>query len=269
MYLRKIAHNQVFKNLLFTIGLSVISSWYYIGYANAVSSETSSIGMLIFLTYSSLEFSSIKHVIPVLIWMLPQFFLVYILGQSINNSFRNNAKYIFTRTNNRTKWLMKNVNQLFLNNFLFFIVHFSVVILMGYLNGMLIKTSYGLLIIGVVFFLQVSVSYLLLLVINISSLFFNLTYSYAVILSLHIFSIMIIGIIGELTPQYLVLCKWLPVSHIFLAWHDLKMIEDFQSILTINYIQRFDLIFSIGYLLVCYLVIIWISIARIKKIDIY
>ena len=68
----------ILKKVLFGIVLAVFLSIYGIGIVKAFGYQ--SLEALFLLTYGNLNIYDVKYVIPALVWILPQIYLTYVLG---------------------------------------------------------------------------------------------------------------------------------------------------------------------------------------------
>lgn len=267
MNLKIVTGNKIFKSIPLIVLVSLFISLFNISELTKYNIPNLNSSHLIVFSYGYLDPSSIKQLIPVIIWISPQLLLIYLLGGSIYNNLQNKIIYTFTRTNKRIKWFFNQSNYLFINVFLFYLINFLITILVGSLNNIEIITK-NVLIILIVLLIQVFGSYLLLLFINMLSLYFKISYSYVAVLSLTLFLIMFSGLIFEFSRSHIKFIKWLPTSQSFISWHNLYLVHDFQNLIHIDYLEGFKLNFTFSYYFIFYLIIMSFSMRKINKMDI-
>lgn len=267
MYRRKMFLNPIINNSLYIILMSLFIGWYQTRYLEGLASEYKSMKWFVLCSYGYLDAYSIKYVFPVFIWILSQLYLVYLLGNFIYQDVYKNAVYIFTRTNHRTLWFFSNISWLFIYVLFYYCIHFFINILMAIVKGFTLQNYQDLIVIGLTFLLQVFVSYLLVLMINVFTLLFQNTYAYVVVIAGYIFLIMLTGMLAEFSSRYLFIAEWFPFSHSILAWHDSYFIKELQNLFAIKYFDGFSIVQSFVYIIIFTFVVIYFAIKRFKNMD--
>lgn len=230
--------------------------------------EKSSIELLLVYNYGYLELSYIKYLIPVILWSIPQMYLIYSLKDTIASSLYINSIYIFTRTNKRSYWILKEFKILLFHIVFYYGVQFVTVISMGYIFGFkFYPINNSLFIILVMFILVCLTNYLLILTINVLALKINLTYSFSIGFVINIGSIFSIGFINDFYPKCLSIIKIIPYSQSIINWHT-NSIVGFYNLLKIKEFQ-FYFSYSIGYLILSCLILIVCGVHIFKNMDIF
>lgn len=261
--MHKISFKPIKKNIIYISLISLFIGWYQLDIIESLPVMDRSVDLLVINTFNNLDIFSIKFVFPILIWLFPQLFLVYMLGSLLSNDLKNRAVYLFTRTNNRSSWFFSITTSLFLNTLLYYFIQYLLIILIGIVKNYEIK---NLFVIFLSLILLVLTNFLLLLIINIFNLFFNMTFIYNIVLSVYIFLILITGIIGEYAPQYIRLIVSFPFSHALITWHDISDINYLQKDSSF-YISRFSIKDSLIYIFLLITLSLFITVKKIKKMD--
>lgn len=257
----------ILKKVLFGIVLAVFLSIYGIGIVKAFNYK--SLEALFLLTYGNLNIYDIKYVIPALVWILPQIYLTYVLGDYISNHLNRNAVYIFTRTDKRRKWLLSRVLNLFAFTVIYYVAQFLIVYLIGSAYGLAIANqNVGMSTILSEFMLLILLSYLFVLTINIMSLAINVTYSYLIVTAVSIISVFITGFIELFGGIGGKLIKLLPTSQGVITWHDSRfLVENYFELFRFS-LSDFSLMYSTAYLILfCTVLILW-GMFKINRMDI-
>lgn len=256
----------IIKKLLPGLGIAAFLSLY----STKVSGENNRILESLFLfSYGQLNIEHIKYVAPILLWILPQAFLMYILGDYISVNFNRNACYIFTRTSNRKKWFLLKLLSLFCYVIIFYLMQFITVLGVAGIFGFKIHNyTTGLPLILAEYLLIVLVNYWLILFANIFSLTMNAVYSYCLTIAVNLFSILTSGVIYELHKERLSLIMLLPSAQGILAWHDITyLFMSYPQLFNIQ-ISGFSLGYSILYLVMFSIVLIIWGLFRIENMEI-
>lgn len=268
MIIRLIKNNRIYNSIPIIILVSILLGFYNFSTLTKYEIANLSLGHYIIYNFGYLDPYSIKFLIPVIIWLFPLLFLIHLVGNSIYNDSQKKLIYIFTRTDKRTKWFIRQTANLFLNVLFFFGIYFLSTIIVGLINKLGIYSTKDVLIILLVFLVLVLGSFLLLLLINLLSFYMKITYSYIVVLSIFIFLIMTTGMIFEFFSSFVDSIKWLPTSHFVMSWYDNNLLVEIQNELYINHIEGFNLKFVILYYLIFLLMIMFLSLRKINKADI-
>ncbi len=268
MVLRVIKNNQIFKSSAIILLSSFFISIYNISQLTNYKISNFSLSHFIIYNYGYLNPLSIDSLIPVIIWIFPLLLLIYFLGDSIYDSIFNKSIYVFTRTDKRMKWFLKQSIKLFFNVFFFYVLYFFATILVGFINNLHVITLSDVLVILNIFLHHVFGSYILLLLITLFSFYIKIGYSYITVLSMYIFLLMITGIIYEYLPSYITVIKWLPTTQFLFIWHEDSLLNDFRNALFVNSLEGFDYIFSFIYYSIFLLLIMVFSLRKVNKIDI-
>ncbi|MGC7872751.1 DUF2705 family protein [Desulfosporosinus sp. SYSU MS00001] len=225
--------------------------------------NTKSFEAFLIYTYGYLNINiGLDNINDILFYILPQFFIMFILFNLIEQSINKQAVYIFSRTDNRVKWFLKKIFIIIFYTGIFCLFLILIELLFGHLLNLPILDNNNLLLLivgqeGLLFF------HCLFLVIwvNVLSLSFNSIYSLAFVFSSNIFSYLITSISRSK------LLFILPSIHSLLYLHDLGYIPRQNELLKI-YIPGFKLWWSLIYYLVIITILIVLGSNWIKKKDI-
>jgi hypothetical protein len=266
MKTKAITGNKVFKAIPIILIISIILGYYH--FSNLELYNIANLNLSLFIIYTVGHLEQSQNIINVLFWMFPLLLLIYLLGDSVYDSLKKQTAYIFTRTNKRSIWYIKQSIRLLFNVTFFYLIYFAGILFVGSINHISISNKTDILIIGIVLSCHIIGSYLILLLINLFSFYFKVTFAYLTVLICFFFFIMASGMIFEISPDYSYLIQWFPSSHFFISWHDNQILHDFQEIIFINAIEGFHLSITYGYYLIAFLIIMVISIRKIREIDI-
>ncbi|MCB2360025.1 hypothetical protein [Clostridium estertheticum] len=253
------------KYLITGILIALFLTYYNIKLVTGL--EKSSIELLLVYNYGYLELSSIKYLIPIILWSIPQMYLIYSLKDTIASSLYRNSVYIFTRTNKRSFWILKEFKILFFHIIFYYGVQFITVISMGYILGLkFYPINKSLFIILILFILVCLTNYILILTINVLALKISLTYSFCIGILINICSVFSMGFINEVYPKWLSIIKIIPSSQSIINWHTNSLVG-FYNLLEIKEVQ-FCFSYSIGYLTLLCLILIGCGVYIFKNMDI-
>jgi len=261
MYWKHMKANRIIQNVIPIILLGLFITWYHTEHLY-FSDNPSSLRLMIFYTYHDLDMLSIKYIHPLLFWLLPLFFLLYLVGDYLDRHLSISAIYTFTRTSNRGHWIFKRILTLFLNVTLYYFILFSTSIIYGILGGKVIRAKEDLVFIGLAFALKVVVSFLIVLAINGGSIFFPITSVYVSILLFHVFSLILTGFFGEYSREALGIVKYFPATLDVMNWYDSMTIANDLPI------DGMNIIFVSLYLVISIGIITALILRKIKRMDI-
>lgn len=253
-----------FKSFLYGIGLIAI-----IGIYNAYTCtmlESKNLESLFLLSFGHL---GLGEIFPVLFWIAPQLYLIWILRDCISSELDANAAYIFTRTDKRAGWLLSKFLFLLILNLLYWLIQFTVLYVIGSIAGFgFYNIQEGIQLILKQYTLMVLLSYFYILVVSILSLKSNVIIGYFVAVFINIFSIFISFFLYEYLGKGPTLIKFLPSSQAIITWHD--SISGFPNKLGLFEfrLSGFSVMYSIVYLIIFCLVFIIYGCYSIEHMDI-
>lgn len=193
-------------------------------------------------------------------------FVVYIFSGYVLNNIKKRGVIIFTRTDKKEKWLLKEYLKMFIKLNLYFGVQFILFFILGILNNIyIVDIREFISVVVLLFIVQVLSSYILILFSNIISIYSNTVYGYFTsVISLCI-SIVILNILYSCDKMWLI--KYLPFTQHLIILNELNFINRNIELFNIK-IQNYNLIINgIVYILIL-TILIYISIKRVRKIDI-
>ncbi|MDQ0884719.1 hypothetical protein [Peribacillus sp. V2I11] len=256
------------KSIFFTIAIGIFLGFYFSPYMNITNAEKDIISIIIF-SYGHLEISGINNVLPVLIWIFPQVFLMHKLGGYISDYISLFSVYIFTRTNNRVAWVLKLFGDLLLKVSIYYSLQFIGVFIVILINRVDMINFTIVKDIILVYLLVVLSGYFLVVLTNVLSTLLKSNYSYIIILFLYVLSIFSAGVIYNHFPDKLYFIKYIPFFQSLITWHDSgTFLLKYTNLLNLS-IEGFTIIYSLIYLIVCSVLVITYFSIRIKRLDIY
>ena len=255
----------VFKSFLFGIGLIAI-----IGIYNAYTCtifESKNLESLLLMSFGHLRLD--MEIFPVLFWIAPQLYLIWILRDCISSELNANAVYIFTRTGKRAKWLLSKLLFLLILNLLYWLIQLAVLYVIGSIAGFgFYNIQEGIQLIFRQYTLMVLLSYFYILIVSTLSLKSNVIIGFFVAVFINIFSIFISFFVYKYSEKGPILIKSLPSSQAILTWHD--SISGFPNKLGLFdfKLSGFSVMYSIIYLIIFCLVFIIYGCYTIEHMDI-
>ncbi len=225
--------------------------------------NTKSLEAFLIYTYGYLNINiGLDNINDILFYVFPQFFIMFILFNLIEQSLNKQAVYIFSRTNNRVKWFLEKIFIIIFCTGIFCFLLILIELLFGHLLNLPILDNNNLLLLIVSQECLVFFHCLLLVIwVNVLSLNYNSIYSLTFVFTCNIFSYLITSISRNK------LLFILPSIHSLLYLHDLDYIPRQNELLKI-YIPGFKLWWSLIYYLVTITIPIILGSSWIKKKDI-
>lgn len=218
--------------------------------------------------YGILYVEHIKYITPILTWIIPQVLLIYLLGNFLSECIHQNAVYIFTRSNKRKSWLLTQVSTLFVYVFSYSIVQFIVLLLIGYINNIKFPENYSQVeSILLSMILVVMQNFIIILFINILSLYVSATNSIATFMFLHLGCIVLVWFINEFTPNLNSIINFVPFTQGIYSWHSDSVVLASKILEDGFRLSNYSLYFSIGYMIVFILIIIILGAKKLERID--
>lgn len=228
-----------------------------------------SIEALLITAYGQLGMNEIKYFIPVIIWMIPQFVLLYLTGEEWSKQLEHRAVYIFTRMSRRSLWLRSAVMDLWIKVVYFFIVQFLVLAAAGWLCGL--RGSEGknmLLTVMLEFLLLILYNFCLVLGQNVLSLYTGPMVTFLMITVFVLLQVIAVGALYEYAPEAIGLGKYTLFAHSIVLWHESPLLSPIVGLFSGEIVAGMNILFSIIYLgLVCVLLLA-LARSRIEKMDI-
>ncbi|NLD47408.1 MAG: hypothetical protein GX660_09445 [Clostridiaceae bacterium] len=199
--------------------------------------------------------------------LVPQFIIIYLLADFMYNDFKICSVYVFTRANKRKYWFLKKFLSLLFITSLYYMAHFVILLVMGFLNGFRVE-RFDVFIMVVVssFVLHTLVGFLLVCSVNLLALKFGINFGYLCVLIFNTVFTMIPSVTYGLFDN--VIIKILPSSNGMLLGHSNDFVKDFSERFGFDTIEGFSIIFSMTYFIVLILIIFYIGARWIETLDI-
>ncbi|MDD3314628.1 MAG: DUF2705 family protein [Syntrophaceticus sp.] len=261
-------HGKRYTLKLFLSGglIAIFLGFYYSQFAEMY--QFKSLELMLILAYGNLYIEEIVFIVPVFLWMVPLIVIIFFLGDYIHRNFDQNAAYIFTRTARRSLWLIGQAVNLFLYILIYYIFQIAVFCVVSTVLGFsMFSWDVGIMLIVSELALLVLSNYMIVLLINVLSLFkLNSLFCVAITLTTNIVCIFLSAILYKFYTKNIAIIKWLPFTQGILTWHSgISSVADF---FPFN-IPHFSILFSIVYLIIICLLLLFCGVCKIEKMDIY
>lgn len=193
-------------------------------------------------------------------------FVVYIFSGYVLNGIKEKGVIIFTRTDKKERWILEEYIKIFIKLNLYFLVQFALFFILGLINNMYIVNMQEFIsVVLILFVVQVLSCYVLIVFSNTVSIYSNTIYGY---------SASVIGFcanIGMLNELYmnkeLWIIKYLPFTQHLILLDELKFISRNRSLFNVK-IQNYNLITNIMVYLLILTILMYISIRKMRTLDI-
>lgn len=222
--------------------------------------------ILIISVFGHINPENILYVTSILIYVIYSIYLSYVLVDYMVVDINEHACYIFTRTGQKSKWFLTKCLNLFLYVLLYYILHFTIIIIIGIIYKFNI-TYITVFIVLKVFCLIVLFNYFIVLIINILCLYVNALKSYILVNVINIITLFTAGIYA-IKSKYTKILMLLPISQSIASWHENMIPITQRGDIFDFYIKNFNFTYSIIYLFILCIICINIGVLRINKIDI-
>ncbi|NRT78425.1 DUF2705 family protein [Clostridium beijerinckii] len=193
-------------------------------------------------------------------------FVVYIFSGYVLNDIKEKGVIIFTRTDKKERWILKEYIKIFLRVNLYFLLQFTLFFILGIINNMhVVNMQEFISVISILFIVQVLSSYVLVVLSNTVSLYSNNIYGYYT--SVVGFCANIVMLNELYTTEELWIIKYAPFTQHLILLDELKFINRNIYLFNIK-IQNYDILTNGAVYLLILTVLIYISIKKMKTIDI-
>lgn len=237
------------------IKLSIGSLFILLGCIRSIS-QLNNINFIVYV-YGYLNYSIELNYINILFLIFPQFYIMLILNDYLELSFNKQAPFIFSRTKNRSKWLIIKILEVILYTAVY---SFLIVIIESLFSYLFLKNLTNILITQ---FLLIFLHLLFLVILSILfSIKYKSIYCLIFIFSLNVFFYFVIGF----TKNKLLLL-FIPSVHSLLYLHDTVFINRQDELLNF-YIQGFYPWWSMLYYSILIIISVVIATLSINKKDI-
>jgi hypothetical protein len=209
--------------------------------------------------------------IPTLIFgSLPLLAFLYLFSDFLKSDLDSAAVYLFTRKNNRVKWLVKKVAQLLFCSTALYLVVCAVLAGVYLLIGGAVPTVETFGQAAVLFFPLVVLNSLFTcfaaLLINILSFRFGSLGAFVAIAALHFFCVFICVALPAGVPS--LVAHLLPSTQGVFTWHEIPaFLGDYSGLFARGTVPGFPLVYSYVYLALFIVIVTLIGARLIKRID--
>lgn len=193
-------------------------------------------------------------------------FVVYIFSGHVLNEIKEKGVIIFTRTDKKERWILEEYIQIFIRLNLYFLVQFGLFFMLGSINDLYIVSMKEFIsAVLILFVTQVLSSYVLIVFSNIVSLYSDYIYGYSA--SIIGFCSNIIMLNGLYMTKELWIVKYLPFTQHLILLDELKFINRDVSLFNII-IENYNLLTNMMIYLLMLIILIYISIRKMRTLDI-
>lgn len=193
----KITRN-IYTFILSSFIYNLLLSFMYIG--------SKDVNELIINIYSNIDLLHLDDIRKIILWIFPQLIIVRYFGNFFEENLLDNTTVIFTRTNKRSYFLLKNILSLFINFLIFFMVQVICIIIVSVINKIPVNIDLS----SFLIVCRINLYYfLMLLIINgLSVLWKSINVVYIVML----LKMSMIYLSGMLLEYYNLTIKYLPIN---------------------------------------------------------
>lgn len=193
-------------------------------------------------------------------------FVVYIFSGYVSNNIKEKGAIIFTRTDKKERWILEEYIKIFIRVNLYFLVQFVLFFILGIINNMYIVNMQEFIsVVLVLFIVQVFSSYVLIVLSNTISLYSNNIYGYST--SVIGFCANIVMLNELYTTEGSWMIKYSPFTQHLILLNELKFINRNISLFNMK-IQNYSILTNLMFYLIILTILIYISIKRMKTVDI-
>lgn len=251
----------IFK-LLFGIVIALLTC---IKYISQTKIDGSKFEEFIVYLFGYLNFQNVfDDITGVLFLVFPQFYILLILGNYLEQNLQKQAVFIFTRTSSRVKWLLQGIKKITLYVFIYCTLIILTIWIFGIVFNLNNKSNANLFTLLFSQFLIMFFSYLFLIILtNILSIKYSSTHCIPLIFTCNLF--LYFSSIRFIESK--IVSSLIPSIHSLLFLHDLKSIVRVEEPLKF-YIEGFYICTSIMYYLIFIIAFIILGFIWIRKKDI-
>ncbi|MFD2368748.1 hypothetical protein ACFSO0_01850 [Brevibacillus sp. GCM10020057] len=244
--------------------VAVLISLYH-AHSYAVK-ECGGLQCLIVSAYGILQVEKVRSITPLVAWIAPQIVCIYMLGNLLSESIRQNAVYIFTRTKARKTWLFSQMLTLFFYIAIYTGVQFLVVLLAGYASGLVTGSDTHSAVLNALVLLVLQ-NFLFVATVNIISLFVSAIQSTVIFLSAHVGGIVLAWAIHEFTPEYSKAIAYFPFTQGIYSWHSDSLLMARSLFGEPFRLSDYSVVFSLGYMFVLTAAVVLLGAYQLEKMD--
>lgn len=229
-----------------------------------VHTDTKTIDELLlrcFINYINIDMANLTGY---MITLLPFLLQIYLFSTILHCDFDRTVCYVFTRSYSRKSWFRQKYITIIFISFLYYLFLFLSVIIVGILYGNTIANTFWFILLAI-WIPAISNSALIILA-NIMSLTIKEHYVFLIIWGIHSPLLLTTSYLIDITNRADWI-KFLPHAQFSLSWHDIpQLAKDFPDYFE-SYINNFNLIFSVIYLFLVYIILYIIGSYLIKHQD--
>lgn len=245
--------------------LTIITSLEIIGASIYSSNIDCSNIILEYYSYFPTTLEGSKMVMEILLATINVIYTVYIFFSNIYTYIFEKGIYIFTRTKNINKLIIKEYLKVGKNLLIYYIFQILIFNIFIISMGVEVSNIYNYILYTILSLLSIWLgTYILIILASLVSLYFNEIVGFIVSISLFVTNIIGLNILHNYSKLDYI--RYFPFTQYLITLHDEIFINrNFFDI----YVSGYKFIYSLIYIAIIMLIIIFLSIRRIKKIDIY
>ncbi|MCP1312633.1 hypothetical protein [Paenibacillus tyrfis] len=215
-----------------------------------------------FFLYGHLDLFSIQYIYPVLFWISPHVFLLFIIVNVISHELYDMSCYIFTRSRRRTVWVSRMLMVFAVWTISYYLIQFAVVYGLGIVYGFNPHIAFSeFKSIISIFILNILFSYFMITLTFFISIMKSTILALTSGLTVILLSLFVSRFFYEIGLNYFI--TFLPTSQVIFSWH-LNGTEYEKYVGYNSALDGFPISFSIVYLLVGCILFAISSIIAIK-----
>lgn len=229
--------------------------------------ESNSIESLYLMTFGFIPSSNRNFLFEICLSTINIIYVIFIFSQDLQFEIKVIGTYIFTRTNKRKEWILKQYLKTFLKLSAYFICQYIVIFVVGLIYGYEINSMNNFVNVLIVSLgITILSIFSIIVLINTLAIFFEYIFSYMTIaLSIIINAILVSMLIDS---NYMWIIKYFPFSQHLIGIKDIEFID--RSIYMFNkYIYDFNIYLSLIIICIIILFAISLSVYRVTEMDIF
>ncbi|MGL4873922.1 MAG: DUF2705 family protein [Clostridium sp.] len=256
------------RKLTFKIFIGMVVFWIVFNdYIPLWVNETNSMESLYLMTFGFIPLSNRNFLFEICLSIVNIIYIIFVFSENLQFEIKVIGTYIFTRTNKRKEWILKQYLKTFLKLSVYLIIQYSMVFIIGSNYGYEINNINNFIAVGI---MSLGITLLsifsIIVLINTLAIFFDYIFAYMVSVSAITINMIIVSTL--INSNYAFIIKYLPFSQHLIGIKDIEFID--RSIHMFNsYIPDFNI--GLSLIIICVIILFGISLSvyRITKMDIF
>lgn len=210
--------------------------------------------------FGGAQLSKSLEILALIYFLLPTLLLCFVTAGFMQEDYSTCCIYVFTRSENPTRWLLRKALRLFAQDLCFYLLLFAAVLVSLPIRGMTVTPTL-ILQASAILFLSALCAFMILLPINLMALRLGTVKAYLIGIAAYVFFLMV-GIYSPIGVS-----KWLPVSQGLYAWHTPLWFMSGSELKSQITLPGFRLEYSILYIIIVILIEIIVGAYILTKSD--